>query len=216
MRVVTPAAPIAAALLLGALVSMACGNEGEPRETSQPSLVVSPSNGGAGTEVGVSGTGFPGRSHVYFHLGWDDTATGKWYGEADVEPNGHVSASFTMPAEWPDGRPITENQILVIATTRDFASTATAKFAYAPSTPVPRVTITGTVRDVSPSAQIIELAEPVEGFQVIALTEETLLTTASDTGATLLDVQPGMRVQAWGKPGTSQALLAYKVVILGP
>jgi hypothetical protein len=76
------------------------------------------------------------------------------------------------------------------------------------------VTIEGTVRDVSPSARIITLTEPVEGFGVIALTEESELLSASGDEILLRDLRAGMRIQASGRPGDSQALLADQVLVL--
>jgi len=78
------------------------------------------------------------------------------------------------------------------------------------------ITITGTVMDVSLSARIITLAEAVEGFEVVALTEESELVSASGGEATLQDIQPGMRIKASGEAGQSGALLASKVLIVEP
>ncbi len=77
-------------------------------------------------------------------------------------------------------------------------------------------TITGAVMDVSLSARIITLTEAVEGFQVVALTEESELTFASDGEATLQDIRPGMRIKASGQPGESGALLAEQVLVMEP
>jgi hypothetical protein len=76
------------------------------------------------------------------------------------------------------------------------------------------VTIEGTVRDVSPSARIITLTEPVKGFRVIALTEKSQLLSASGDEILLRDIQPGMRIQASGQPGASGALITNQVLVL--
>jgi hypothetical protein len=76
------------------------------------------------------------------------------------------------------------------------------------------VTIEGTVRDVSPSARIITLTEPVEGFGVIALTEESELLSASGDEILLRDLRAGMRIQASGRPGASGVLIANQVLVL--
>jgi hypothetical protein len=76
------------------------------------------------------------------------------------------------------------------------------------------ITLVGTVLDVSPSARIITLAELADGFAVIALTEESRLLSASGDEITLRDLRPGMRIQACGEPGASQALLAHQVRVL--
>jgi len=77
----------------------------------------------------------------------------------------------------------------------------------------PDITITGTVMDVSLSARIIMLAEPAEGFDVVALTEESELVFAGGGKATLRDIRPGMRIQASGQAGEGSALLAKEVLI---
>jgi len=76
------------------------------------------------------------------------------------------------------------------------------------------ITITGTVMDVSLSARIITLAEEVEGFELVALTEESELVSASGGEATLQDIQPGMRIKASGQAGQSGALLAEQVLVV--
>jgi hypothetical protein len=75
-------------------------------------------------------------------------------------------------------------------------------------------TIVGTVMEVSPSARTIMLKDPVEGFAVIALRERCRLVSARGEEMMPRDLQAGMRVQASGWPGTSQALLADRVLVL--
>jgi hypothetical protein len=76
------------------------------------------------------------------------------------------------------------------------------------------ITLIGTVMDASPSARIVMLKEPVEGYRVIALTEESELTFLDGVDVALRDVQPGMTIQASGQPGESNALLASQVLVL--
>jgi hypothetical protein len=76
------------------------------------------------------------------------------------------------------------------------------------------LTIEGTVKDVSPSARIITLAEPADGFTIIALTEESQLLSASGKEILLRDLRSGMRIQASGQPGEPGALLANQVLVL--
>jgi hypothetical protein len=76
------------------------------------------------------------------------------------------------------------------------------------------MTLVGTVMDVSPSARIIMLTEPVEGFTVIALTETSRLVSASGAEIMLRDLHAGVRIQVSGQPGESQALLAEQVLVL--
>lgn len=83
-------------------------------------------------------------------------------------------------------------------------------------TPKPKVTIEAIVKWVSPSARLIRLQEPVDGFSTIALTLGTELISGDGKPLTLHKLQPGMKVQASGQPGESDALLADRVVVLEP
>jgi hypothetical protein len=76
------------------------------------------------------------------------------------------------------------------------------------------IAIVGTVMETSPSARTIMLAEPVDGFAVIALKERCRLVSASGDEIKLRDLHAGKRVQAFGRPGASQALLADQVLVL--
>ena len=78
----------------------------------------------------------------------------------------------------------------------------------------PDVTIVGTVEEVLPSARLIMLTAHEDGFGVVALTEETALTTADGSAATLWDIQPGREIQVSGQPGVSDTLIATTVRML--
>lgn len=73
--------------------------------------------------------------------------------------------------------------------------------------------ITGTVQDVSLSARIITLAEPVQGFETIALAEGCQVAFVGGGGATLRDLQPGVKIEAEGQPGDAKAFLADRLLI---
>lgn len=74
------------------------------------------------------------------------------------------------------------------------------------------ITITGVVMDVSFSARLITLKDPVEGIHVLALNENCELTSSIGDEVKLQDIQPGMTVQASGQQGESDALLTSLVV----
>jgi hypothetical protein len=76
------------------------------------------------------------------------------------------------------------------------------------------ITLVGTALDVSPSARLITLTEPVSGFGVIVLTAESQLLSASGDVILLRDVRAGMRIQASGRPGASGTLIAAQVLVL--
>ncbi|MGD8398664.1 MAG: hypothetical protein PVG11_07390 [Anaerolineae bacterium] len=76
------------------------------------------------------------------------------------------------------------------------------------------ITLVGTVLDVSPSARIITLTEPVDGIRIIALTKDSELFSPGGEEILLRDMGAGMSIQAWGRPGEPGALLATQVRIL--
>lgn len=76
------------------------------------------------------------------------------------------------------------------------------------------ITLEGTVLDVSPSARTITLAEPVQGYTVIALVEESQLLSAGGDEILLRDLLVGMSIQASGQPGAPGTLIANQVQVL--
>jgi hypothetical protein len=73
--------------------------------------------------------------------------------------------------------------------------------------------ITGMVQDVSLSARIITLTEPVQGFDTIALADGCEVIFVGGGGATLRDLRPGAKIEAQGQPGSAQAFLANRLLI---
>lgn len=114
------------------------------------------------------------------------------------------------------GCTIRENNLTMSPT--DTVSTSTlstpAIMVVPTGTSEPGPTITGTVMDVSLSARVIFLKEPVDGYDSIALTEGSKLISENGSEISLQDIQPGFTIQAFGQPGGSNALLASKVIVL--
>ena len=81
-------------------------------------------------------------------------------------------------------------------------------------TPNAELTITGKVRDVSLSANVINLQEPVNGFTTIALEERCELLGFDKRNITLREIQPGMQIAVSGQQGESGSLLATQVVVI--
>jgi hypothetical protein len=138
----------------------------------------------------------------------DDTATWQPIGEAAPDITGYRDAGVCGGACY-----------RVAALGVGGLSAYSNEACYGPEGPAPvvtaaTVTITGAVMDVSLSAHVITLAESVEGFDAVALTDETRLVSPSGGEATLRDVRPGMRIQTSGRTGESGALLADVVLIL--
>lgn len=77
--------------------------------------------------------------------------------------------------------------------------------------------ITGQAKEVSASARVITFAEPVHGFESVALAEGAEIVGADGSPRTLQDIKPGMVIQASGSAGGSGSVLARKIRILtGP
>jgi hypothetical protein len=108
------------------------------------------------------------------------------------------------------GTPIPTPQIATTPTREPLpAITSTVAMEYAESS----ITIVGVVMDVSFSARLIMLKDPVEGIHVLALTENYELTSSNGEELELHNIQPGMTVQATGQPGESDALLTSFVLV---
>ncbi|MGB8645765.1 MAG: hypothetical protein WCF84_11050 [Anaerolineae bacterium] len=98
-----------------------------------PSITLNPTSGGARTWVTVAGRGFPGGAHIRLHLGSAGTGASNSYAEAIADPTGRVTLALLMPGEWPDGSPITDSPLMVVAATLDSSVQATAPFSYQPA-----------------------------------------------------------------------------------
>lgn len=75
------------------------------------------------------------------------------------------------------------------------------------------ITITGTVADASPSARVIMLMEPTEGFDAIAVTEETVLVDGNGKALGMNEIRRGMFVKAQGASGQGGALIASHLIL---
>lgn len=94
----------------------------------------------------------------------------------------------------------------------------TAEVTLSPSpeetSPVAPLTIAGTVMDVSLSARVLLLTQPVEGLNSIALTEGTKILSENGDEIALHTITRGMQVQATGEIGSPGSLIATQVVLL--
>jgi hypothetical protein len=76
------------------------------------------------------------------------------------------------------------------------------------------ISIVGIVQDVSLSAKVIRLKEPIQDFSYLALLQDSKLVSSDGINISLMQVQPGMRVKATGRPGTQGTLIALELSIL--
>jgi hypothetical protein len=129
---------IAAALTL--LVALgACAGL---RFASAPAISLSPPNGGPGTRVVVTGSGFPAATPLSIRLGPPDVgATPQTYGEGASDASGNLCLEFEIPAQWPDGSPVTEDEILVVVLNEDGSVKAVAPFLFRPALAATRLDI---------------------------------------------------------------------------
>ncbi len=110
--------------------------------------------------------------------------------------------------------PVTQDYLISVQARGGIGADYTLAITIPAEQAEPDITIEGTVLDVSPSARIITLAEPVDGFTVVALTEESELLSVNGEAILLCDLRAGMKIQSRGKPGEPGALLATQVRIL--
>jgi hypothetical protein len=107
-----------------------------PASGGNPSAQVSPSSGGEGTRVTVSGGGFPGNTRVRAYLAGlasisalsDDDM--RDYAEANTDALGNYSLAFNMPGEWPNDDDIETGKLLILIATDNFEFEASAEFDF--------------------------------------------------------------------------------------
>lgn len=93
------------------------------------------------------------------------------------------------------------------------ATTTTEATSTAP--PAAEVTVRGVVAGVFASARVVQLNPPVNGFVNVALGVDTEIVRADRTRGGLNDVTPGSTIEAVGRPGTPDTLVARQVTLLG-
>ncbi len=78
------------------------------------------------------------------------------------------------------------------------------------------VILMGIVQDVSLSARVIWLQETVDGFGMLALTDDCTITSADGTPLGLDQVLQGLTIRASGQPGEDQVLLVDAIEVVPP
>lgn len=121
--VLTTIAVVAAALIICATGA----------SSDAPRISIEPVSGGPGTPVTVVGSGFPSRTKLNARLGPPSVgATPQSYAEAVAGEWGEFTLAFEMPSCWPDGTPITAQELLIITLNEDGSVKATTSFDFAP------------------------------------------------------------------------------------
>ena len=96
-----------------------------------PTIRLSPDHGPGGTYVNVLGEGFPAGERIEIRLsGTASGAAEELYAVTHAGAHGEIDVWFVMPEAWPNGTPITQSEIVVLAATPDYLKKATATFAY--------------------------------------------------------------------------------------
>jgi hypothetical protein len=76
------------------------------------------------------------------------------------------------------------------------------------------VVVVATVASVFPSARVIDLGETVEGYELIALEDSTVILDAGGGAINLRELAPGTRIEVTGRPGSPGTLIASQVRVL--
>jgi hypothetical protein len=136
------AAPL---ILIGGLILSACNEFGSGSQL-QPSISINPQSGGSNTEIVVTGFNYPPETTISIRLGPPDVgATPHTYGSAVVEEDGRFNITFIIPNQWPDGRPILDEELMVIALNEDGSLKAIATYDFQSSLNIiPSGTLTKT------------------------------------------------------------------------
>ena len=79
-----------------------------------------------------------------------------------------------------------------------------------------KMVVVGTVADVSASARLVVLTEAVQGIHVVVLSSDSQLLSAGGQPMPLQELAPGTQIQASGRPGGSEGLLATELRVVDP
>jgi hypothetical protein len=111
-----------------------------PAPNARPAITLDPASGGANTQVNAQVSGFPADAHLVIRLGVPGAGAGpQVYAETVTGADGSGTVAFAMPATWPDGRAISEPDVMVLALTDDGAFRALAQFSFNPDAVVTTV-----------------------------------------------------------------------------
>ncbi len=122
---------------------------------ANPYAQLDPPAGSAGTEITISGGGFPANVQVDLYLAGlvksevAASARPNSYATTTTDATGSYRMRFTMPATWPDGSAIANGRLAFLIATEDFAVRASATFDYLVPTPTPAPTTAATPTPIS-------------------------------------------------------------------
>lgn len=120
--------------------------EPTPAPPVNPYAHIDPPAGSAGTEVTITGGGFPADTQVDLYIAGvvasevGAAARPNSYATATTDTGGEFRMNFTIPANWPDGRAIESGRLGMLIATQDFRVRASVTFDYVVATPTPQPT----------------------------------------------------------------------------
>ncbi len=123
-------------------------NTGLPTPEKLASVSISPDHGTVGTQININGRDFAANQRVNIHIGNVTVgATNAIYASAYSDANGFVSLTFNMPGVYADGSPIVASQLVIVAATDDFKTSAALNFNFTPvsqAVQLPRISLSPT------------------------------------------------------------------------
>ena len=112
----------------------------------KPQITVNPPGGNAGTTILIDATGYPPSTDLVVRLGLPGAgAFPQTYAGGTTDVNGSASLSLSIPDSWPDGKPISEKQIVILVTSADGAARSLAEFTYGLAATSGATKSTGTI-----------------------------------------------------------------------
>jgi hypothetical protein len=115
------------ALLLPASL-LGCAGPIQSVPPTGPQISISPTSAAPGVTITVAGSGFAaaGSVSIFLNKSSAENVPANPIATARADANGAFTASFALPAAWPDGAPLIETHIVILATSADGKLKATA------------------------------------------------------------------------------------------
>lgn len=126
-------------------------------------MSLSPTYGGANTLVNITGIGFTEnvRVRIFVTAPSSETTSATPHAEALTDDYGRFSVMLQMPSVWPDGTPITDETLVLLATTEDGSMHANAAFDFIPPVVQPEITVSPTTGGGGTTVTVSSVGFPV-------------------------------------------------------
>jgi hypothetical protein len=131
---------------------IAASGEGDPRAK----ITLSPATGTVNTRVIVNGVGFSPNNRVSARIGVVGAGAGpQEYANAVSSGEGTVSMILMIPSVWPDGRKLSEPQIVIMLSSDDGRSRAVAEFSLSPATALTATSLAPVAPNTTASSPVV-------------------------------------------------------------